>query len=350
MLATVKDALLNRLDDVAATAAGALDSACQPHVFDRLSWLSLMWTKGGAHAPFVAHARLGDHSAWLYLDSIGNGRLRALSNWYSLVFRPVYAGGSAGASTPDVRALLLQSLANRLKPQAHQIDLAPLNITDADALTAAFGAAGWHIRKRPETGHWHMHVPRPDFDTYWKNRPARLRNTLARKQTRHPLDIEIHKTLTETLWHDFTSVYAASWKLVEGRPDFLRAFVEIAGFEGALRLGIARADGRPIAAQIWTVDQGRAIIHKLAYRADAANASPGTQLSHALFRHVLDQDQVTFISYGTGDDAYKRDWVDQREQLWRLMLINPDTPIGQIKIIAHRARDWLQQRRIRKKP
>lgn len=164
------------------------------------------------------------------------------------------------------------------------------------------------------------------------------------KQARFPLDIAIYHQLTEALWQDYLDVYRASWKPAEGRPDFLHAFAQHAASQGALRLGFAQAHGQAVAAQLWTVDHGRAIIHKLAYRAQAASASPGSQLSHAMFRHALDQDRVTFISYGTGDDAYKRDWVDQRTQLWQLTLIHPASCLGRLKIAARQARAWIGHR------
>ena len=61
---------------------------------------------------------------------------------------------------------------------------------------------------------------------------------------------------------------------------------------GTLRLGIARKDGRPLAAQLWLVEDGEATIHKLAYREDAKALSPGTVLEQAMFRRAIDEDRV----------------------------------------------------------
>src|SRR3546814_12565678 len=71
---------------------------------------------------------------------------------------------------------------------------------------------------------------------------------------------------------------------------------------GHLRMGIARRDGLAVAAQLWTVENGVALIHKLAHREDAGAGSPGTLLSHASFRPVIDTDTVPRIDFGTGDD------------------------------------------------
>ena len=345
MTETVKNGFLTTLAAVETSALGALEDGRQLHVFDRLSWLRLVWTQGGAQAPLVAHAREGAHAIWLYLDPVKRGQLRALANWYTLVFRPVYAAQGAARPPSAIRADLLKSLAQNLKTTAYQIDLAPLTQSDRDDVMTAFGQAGWHGHTTPLTGHWYYSVDNPDFATYWRARPTHLQNLLRRKQARFPLDIGIHHHLTEAVWQDYIDVYNASWKPAEGRPDFLRAFADHAAAQGALRLGLARAQGRAIAAQLWTVDHGRAIIHKLAYRTDAAAASPGTQLSHAMFRHALDQDRVTFISYGTGDDAYKRDWVDHRAQLWHLTLIHPASCLGRLKMAALWTSAWITQKR-----
>ena len=48
----------------------------------------------------------------------------------------------------------------------------------------------------------------------------------------------------------------------------------------------------------------------------------------AMFRSALDEDHVSRIDYGTGDDAYKRDWMETRAPLWRLEAYNPRSLSG----------------------
>src|SRR3546814_11418082 len=74
-----------------------------------------------------------------------------------------------------------------------------------------------------------------------------------------------------------SSDLAASWKPEEGHPALLRAFAEAEGAGGRLRMGIARIEGVPVAAQYWTVEDGTAFIHKLAHVEDSLQASPGTK-------------------------------------------------------------------------
>ncbi len=108
----------------------------------------------------------------------------------------------------------------------------------------------------------------------------------------------------------------------------LKALAEAEGAAGTLRLGIASKDGRPVAAQIWLVEGVEATIHKLAYVEDMKALSPGTVLSVEMFRHAIDVDKVTRIDFGTGDDAYKRDWMERSMPLYRMTAYNPRSLTG----------------------
>lgn len=66
-----------------------------------------------------------------------------------------------------------------------------------------------------------------------------------------------------------------------------------------------------------------------------------------MFRHVLDEDRATFISFGPGDERYKQDWMDRREQLWALTCWHPRSLYGRAGHMAQLARTRmaaLQQR------
>jgi CelD/BcsL family acetyltransferase involved in cellulose biosynthesis len=155
-----------------------------------------------------------------------------------------------------------------------------------------------------------------------------LRSTHDRKLKKSGITVDIYREFNPDAWAEYEDIYSESWKSEEGSPEFLRAMFEHEGNCGALRIGIARLDGRAVAAQLWTVEGGSAIIHKLAYRESAAEHSPGTILTTAMFRHVIDQDKVSIIDYGTGDDAYKADWMDTRNILHDIELYNVKTISG----------------------
>jgi len=154
------------------------------------------------------------------------------------------------------------------------------------------------------------------YAKYLASRPGPLRTTIARKSKK--LEVEIHTRFDLAAWECYETVYEASWKPTEGKPAMLRRFAEQEGVAGRLRLGIARHQGRAVAAQFWTVEYGTAFIHKLAHIEDAAKLSAGTVLTAALLEHVIDTDRVELVDYGTGNDPYKVLWMEEMRPRFRL--------------------------------
>ena len=160
---------------------------------------------------------------------------------------------------------------------------------------------------------------------------------MARRARSHPVDIAIRTRFDAAAWAEYEAVYAASWKPAEGSLPFLRDLAEQEGAAGTLRLGIAHADGRAVAAQLWLVEYGIATIHKLAHREDAKAGSPGSLLSHAMFAHAIDIDHVHRIDFGLGDEPYKADWVEDHAPVWRIDAWRPFTQAGLAGLARHHA-------------
>lgn len=313
--------LFRDLRAVEQDAAGALDRDAQASLFDRLDWFRLLLT----HCPpagdlLVLRARVGEMRAWLFLTVDGR-RASALANWYSLEYGVITAGADDGSSARLADALI----GGLRRARIAAVEFAPLS--QGDALSLAFRDKPWLHRITPSTVRWRMNLTDRDFASYWAGRPSRLRNTAARK-AKAGMDIAIHTKFDVDAWTDYERVYQASWKPEEGSPAFLRALAEQEGAAGTLRLGIARKDGAPIAAQFWLTEGGVATIHKLAYVEAAKALSPGTVLGMAMFRHALDVDRVDWIDFGLGDDGYKADWIDDKSVMNRLVAYDLRDPLG----------------------
>ena len=331
---SVEVELFDDLDAAAADAASALDRAARPSLFDRLGWYRLV----AAHCPLpgkpiVARARDMQRRAWMFLAA-GDRAARGMTSWYSLRWRPI--------GEPELFKHILAALRDGLMPE---LDLAPLE--DPAPLVRACRETGWIPCVEPATANWRAETAGLDFAAYWAKRPARLRNTAERKAKAAGLEIAIHDRFDEAAWAEYVAVYEASWKPEEGSPVFLRALAEQEGAAGTLRLGIARKDGRAVAAQLWLVENQEATIHKLAYREDSKEMSPGTILSMTMFRHALDEDRVARIDYGTGDEPYKADWMDERRTLWRLRAYNRRTVRGLAGAMRRRASSLVRGARSR---
>jgi len=300
-----------------AALAALLSPEMQKAPFDRLAWWQGLADHCGIE-PLLVVAREGDAVTVLPLQR-ANGQLSGLANWYSFRLRPVSSPGSDAAG-------LLTALACDLARRAPRVTLSGLPQEDgsADLTEAAFRKAGWiTLREACDTNHV-LHLAGRGYDEYLTDRPGALRTTLKRKSGK--VETRVLKHFDAEAWANYEDIYAESWKPSEGSPDFLRTFARAEGEAGRLRLGIARAEGRAVAAQMWTVESGTAFIHKLAHREEAKPLSPGTVLSAALFRQVIDEDKVDLVDFGTGNDGYKRDWMEDIRQRYRLDMLRPGAP------------------------
>ncbi|WP_077148089.1 GNAT family N-acetyltransferase [Sphingopyxis sp. KK2] len=285
--------------------------------FDRSAWFDLLAAHGFAGEGRVdASGTAGGVTAWLSLRRDRPGQLSGLANWYSFAIRPLFTGEGD-------RAAALRQLFAKLRKKAARLTLYPVpDAAEAD-LAAALRAAGWWVKATPAgDSHW-LDLSGLTHDDWWDSRPGALKNTVKRKAKKGVVDIQLLTAFDPGSWAAYETIYAASWKPEEGDPALLRAFAESESGRGTFRMGIARIDGIPVAAQYWTVEDGTAFIHKLAHVEDSLKASPGTLLSAALFRHVIEVDHVKRVDFGTGNDGYKKDWMNRHEPLWRLEAFNP---------------------------
>ncbi len=328
--------LFKKLDELGADAGDALSRERQDCPYARLDWFRLLERHCPPPGRFLGlKASDGHDTAWLLLARTG-AAARAYAAWYSL--RVGVVGSDA--------AHLIEAFGRSLRRLGiAQLSLAPME--DPHPLAAGLRQAGWIVHMQPATANWQAHTRGLSFEAYWAARPGKLRSTAQRRTKSAGLTIRILNRFDEGAWADYEHIYQASWKPDEGSPALLRALAEQEGAAGTLRLGIASKDGKPVAAQLWTVENGQATIHKLAYDESAKALSPGTVLGAAMFRHVIDQDRVDLIDYGTGDEPYKADWMDERRTLWRLTAFQPRSVRGLLALA--RAGGGALVRRLRKR-
>jgi hypothetical protein len=318
--------------DAALAALLASPHASSP--FDRIEW----WQGLAEHCdilPLIAVARDGEHRAVLPLMRKGR-RIHALANWYNFSVAPLATPGAS-------QQALFFALAADLAGEAPHLILNPLPDENGETtmLAAALKAAGWLVFVEQCDVNHVLEVGGRSFSEYLATRPGQLRTTLKRKTSK--VEVELTDSFKPALWAEYEAVYAASWKPEEGSPAFLRAFAETEGAAGRMRMAVARAEGQAVAAQFWTVEAGTAFIHKLAHTEVSKPLSPGTTLSAALFEHVIERDGVQMIDFGTGNDGYKRDWMEQVRPRYRIEAFRPGWP-GNWPLIAKAALRKMLQR------
>jgi hypothetical protein len=337
----VKGELIDSLIDNRADPRRHLSDQSDHPPFDRLTWFQRVarhWS-GGAR-PLVARAWNEMGTAWLFLALRSSNHAVSLSNWYSFAYRPIFSGEPDGS--------LLKAIAKRLrkaKSVPSCITLAPVPRGDgsSDLVLKAFRTAGWIAMRHQSSTSWIANVSGKSFDEYWAERPGQLRNTFQRKAKKASISAEVKTSFSEEDWAAYESVYGESWKPEEGAAQFLKDMAIEKSALGCYRLGLAYHEDRVVAAQFWIVSQGIAYIHKLAHCESAKELSPGTILSVALFRHVIDIDHVRKIDFGTGNDKYKADWMDESHPLDTIRLFKTNSIIGlasalraQISALVHK--------------
>ena len=137
-------------------------------------------------------------------------------------------------------------------------------------------------------------------------------------------------------------MYAASWKPGEFQGQFVVQLMRLCASRGELRLGLLYVDEQPVAAQFWILSQRTAYIYKLAHDRRFDSYSVGSLLSEFMFKHAIDEDHVGNIDFGTGNETYKRDWMDERRQIVTLRAVSTRTIRGAALWCRIQAREALR--------
>ena len=283
--------------------------------FARREWFALLEDTG--HEPLLVVAHDYRDVICLPLER-GQRGLEALTNWYAFTWAP--------QATFIASVGPFEEAARDLARRTGRIDFVkvPNESGWADLLENSFRKAGWIVLREASDVNHFLSVSDRSFAQYLADRPGPLRTTLKRKAKK--VEVEILTRFDDLAWQSYEAVYAESWKPEEGDPALLRRFAESEGSAGRLRLGVARHAGEVVAAQMWTVENGTAYIHKLTHLESARPLSAGTTLTAALFEHVIDRDGVEWVDFGTGDDPYKRDWMELVRPRYRLTCWRPTDP------------------------
>lgn len=201
-------------------------------------------------------------------------------------------------------------------------------------LASALRRAGLLVEYSFSSGTWYEETSGLGFADYLAARPSQLRNTWRRKRR----TVERGERLTKRFFgrdididdaiRDYQTIYRESWKPPEFFPNLVPGLIRLAGELGALRFGLYFVDGRPAAAQLWIVWDGRAVICKLAHDKRFDELSLGTLLTMEMFERVLAEDRPSEISLGRGDDPYKKLWLPRRRERWGITAANPRTLHG----------------------
>ena len=240
--------------------------------------------------------------------------------WDSLghLYSSLYSLLLAEHGRQDILKCLVRGL-NQLPAYSLRLDPVSENDGNLHALRQVLESSGYQCHSNFRFYNWIHRVQGQTFNEYMSERPARVRNTIARKRRKlereHGYRIRLYTDGDlQQAKADYSAVYAASWKATELFGNFVEGLTDSLAGAGWLRLGILYIDEQPAAAQFWFVAHGKASIFKLAYDEAWKRYSPGSILISFMMEHVIDTDRVEEIDFLTGNDAYKQDWMSERRE------------------------------------
>lgn len=323
-----------RLQDLPVAARMLFDRAAGHDLFCGTAWFGAVLAAGleaDAAPRFLVHTQDGAVVVLVPMQTRQHGRvLASLTTLYTCRFQPL--------CDPAADAAALQDGFTSFARYCRRWPTVRLDALDADApwlapLLAGAAAAGLAARRFDHFGTWYENVAGQDWASYLAARPGSLRETIRRRLARFTrsdgrFELVLGGAALEPGIAAYETVYARSWKPDEPFPRFNATLMRALAARGMLRLGLYWMDDRPVAAQLWVLDAGRAIVLKLAHDEAVKADSPGTVLTALMLQRMLDEEHVTEIDFGRGDDPYKQLWAHERRQRIGLVLANPRHPRG----------------------
>jgi CelD/BcsL family acetyltransferase involved in cellulose biosynthesis len=293
----------------------------------------------GTVASFVG-IRSGGKIVALLPMLLAAGRLGSLTTPYTCLYTPLFAAGLDQPARVDAMAAFGGFCRTY---GVVRIDALPAEWDGLDDLEAGVRRAGLRVLRFDHFGNWSEDVAGLGWSPYLSGRFGTLRETIRRRLRRAEklpdgrFDLFTQPAQMDRAVEAFESVYRRSWKDAEPFPTFNAALMRAMAEAGLLRLGVWSIGTEPVAVQLWVVKDGRATVLKLAHDEAFKAHSPGTVLTALMLRHLLDQEHVTAIDFGRGDDAYKQGWTITRRQRIGLLLVNPWRPAGAAALLRHGA-------------
>ena len=271
---------------------------------------------------------------------LGFTELGLFTNYYSPLIELTI--DSARITRADAWALLVRAL-DQVAPSWLALKVTPLR--QAQQATLELGLGGRYATFAQEVSANHT-VELPDLALYWKSRSSRLNTTLKRKGkslAKADHRFELLQTPSATQIADYWEIYRHSWKIQEPTPRFINWLMAWGADNGHLRLGLLYVDGAVVACQLWLMNRRVGHIFKLAQNQAADQYSPGSLLTEFMINSLVAQDGMTKIDFLLGDDGFKPTWMDSREPIYWVEVVNSRRLLGKLLVAYYAVRERLRK-------
>ncbi len=271
-------------------------------------------------------------------------KIKSLSNYYSPIFTIFFS-----EKLPSTNDLVHFFIGFKNARDWDVMDLKPLSYEESIYIKLCADRAGLFAFRYHCFVNWYLNFNNRLFIDYYLSLPSRLRNIIKRKSKKF-FEIEgarIDIVTTEQEFYQglaaYHEVYEASWKVLEPYPDFMSGLIRLGISNGMGRLGIAYIASKAVAVQYWIVSNNTAYIYKLAYDEAYKKQSVGTVLTAKMMEFVIDIDKVNIVDFLTGDDKYKEDWMNNKQDRFGVILFNPATLFGLVGGIGEKLKQYVKK-------
>ncbi len=284
--------------------------------------------------------------AILPLISRDNKEWTALNHLYTSLYTVLMVGSTQQPSQQKILNCLAKGL-SQLPFESLKLNALAADDDKINNLQQAMENSGLSCVRYAHFFNWFYPLQSQTFTDYMATRPSRVRNTIARKQRKlereHGYEIRLYTgSDVQQAMADFHAVYKASWKANERFAEVMEGFINSFSKLGWTRLVILYIEGKPVATQLWFVVHKKASIFKLAYDEAWKQYSPGSILTQYLMEIVIDTDKVEEIDFLTGNDHYKKEWMSERRQRWRMVITHKHQPIRRGSSFIGLIKNWLK--------
>ncbi|MDP2560849.1 GNAT family N-acetyltransferase [Psychrobium sp. 1_MG-2023] len=286
--------------------------------------LAFLRTPAGQNGSKFAHWVLSRHS------------LAGLTNFQSSFFSVLVDDEDSDSQTALVKLIgyLVKS-----KPRWHLIDLnlmAPQTMA-YKVIHQTLNQSNFYCQPYLYKGNWYERFAFADFEQYVSSRSKSNKKAIKnyqrkcrklQRQQRMTIKLFSQADEAELAVGIYLEIYQQSWKEPDLFEQFYPQLIRRAAAQGRLRFLCIYLDGNPVAFEFAIVTGTQCVMMRTAYIQAYQHDSVGAIAIMLMVEHVIEQDGVTELDFGTDDDRYKQTWVTQRRERYGLVSFNRATGLG----------------------
>jgi len=196
-----------------------------------------------------------------------------------------------------------------------ELDSLPVETQPCNTLKDLAAVEGFLLREYVSYQNWYLDGIDYSAADYFARLPKKIRDELKRRKKRIEefgvLSIEIgcNRENFSRYMDQYNAVRRLSWKNAEKNYEFLLEARQLMASRGWFRCGFIYLNNIPVAAQIRIIAQKTVYFLESLYDSHYDKFGLGNLLRSEFVRYCIDEEHVSAIDQGRGDEHYKEVWT-----------------------------------------